>query len=108
MPTSPLPIPKSFRYGLVAALATVELAIFAMALRPQVDATYRARYIDGTSQCWPLPAYGAYTLGIVLNAVQGDVSPGLGNILVCGWLDPAQEGIWSLGRESQLRFHLAE
>ena len=108
MTESPRPIPTFLRYGPVAALAAVELAIFAMALQPRVDAVYRARYIDGTSECWPLPVSGAYSLGEVLNAVEGAVSPGLGNILVCGWLDPAQEGIWSLGRESQLRFHLVE
>ena len=95
---------KLLIYGLTAALAATELAIFSMALTPNVDATYRARYIDGTSQCWPLPVSGDYQLGSVLTASKTNPSPGLSNVLVCGWLDPEVEGVWAFGTEARLRF----
>lgn len=95
---------KLLIYGLTAALAATELAIFSMALTPNVDATYRARYIDGTSQCWPLPVSGDYQLGSVLTASKTNPSPGLSNVLVCGWLDPEAEGVWAFGSEARLRF----
>lgn len=93
-------------YGLVGCLAAIELAILYGALHPEVDATYRARYIDGTSQCWPLPVSGAYQMGATLTASKASLSPGLKNVLVCGWLDPEVEGIWAFGTEARLRFQV--
>jgi hypothetical protein len=96
--------PKLLIYGLATALAATELGILAIALTPDVDTLYRARYIDGTSQCWPLPVSGDYQLGSVLDAGKANPSPDLSNVLVCGWLDPETEGVWAFGSEARLRF----
>ncbi len=92
-------------YGAAAALALVELAILIAAINPAVSATYRARYIAGTSNCWPSDVSGAITLGERIPATSA-AGGRLASILRCGWLPPETYGTWSEGEESKLRLKL--
>ena len=97
---------KPWRYGLAAVIGVAELAMLAIAFNPTVGPTYRARYIDGTSDCWLQPVSGEYALGTKLDAsVTGDAAA-LRRLLRCGWFDPGANGTWSQGGETELRFRL--
>ena len=80
-----------------------ELAVAALALRPNVDARYRAYYIDHSSDCWPHQTDGRYALSTTLTFVRG---PGIGysRNKICGWFYTNARGTWSYGRLSLLRF----
>lgn len=103
MPASRLRITA---YTLAGLLAGFEFTVLAFALNPTVTPTYRARYIDGTSDCWEYPASGEYELGITMQATLALQSPGLRDLLRCGWLATEPSGTWTRGGETQIRFHL--
>ncbi|TIX79975.1 MAG: hypothetical protein E5V21_13295, partial [Mesorhizobium sp.] len=48
-------------YALAAVLAGSEIVILALALNPNVNADYRAYYIDRTTTCLNRDAVGSYT-----------------------------------------------
>lgn len=93
-------------YAAAAVLALVELAILAVALRPDVSETYHARYIAGTSNCWLTNVSGDIMLGERIPATR-EASGRIGEVLRCGWLPPESYGTWSDGEESKFRLKLA-
>ncbi|MGN6490005.1 MAG: hypothetical protein ACTHLT_19580 [Devosia sp.] len=102
MPTALRP---QLYYALAAMLALAELAVLAIALRPDVSDTYRARYITGSSNCWLTDVSGDVSLGERI-AATGEAGARISQLLRCGWLAPQPYGTWSTGAESKLRFQL--
>lgn len=94
------------RYGLLGLLALFEGGVLLISLNPQVSEAYHARFIAGTSTCYPLPASGMVPLGQRLSLVQNAETAGGRNILLCGWTAPDFYGVWSFGGNADLRFHL--
>ena len=94
-------------YLLVAAIACVELAILATAVRPDVHPDYRAFYIDHTTTCLNRSVPGTYRLGDTISFLPegGDQSV---QVRVCGLSWPAGDGTHSLGHSSRLRFALGK
>lgn len=87
--------------AMVVALA--ELGILILMLVPRVDPTYRAYFIDRSSDCWPHRTDAHYSLGAPLSFVNGkgtDFAPNK----ICGWFYPEAAGTWSYGSYSLLRF----
>lgn len=97
--------PPLYYYALAAMLALAELAVLAIALRPDVSDTYRARYITGTSNCWLTDVSGEVILGERVAATD-EAGAKLSQLLRCGWMAPQPYGTWSTGAESKLRFKL--
>lgn len=90
-------------YGLAALLLAAEATILAVALKPSVDSLYRAYYIDKSTDCFPLPVTGTYTLGERVSFGADGAAP-RASLARCGWRDPEQVGSWSDGDRSMLRF----
>lgn len=87
----------------VALVAAFELFAAGLILRPSVDDTYRAFFIDKTSDCWPHDTPAAYVLGTTLSFVDGKPNLFFPN-KICGWFYPNAKGTWSYGAYSLLRF----
>ena len=96
---------RLIRCGLLGLLAGFELFVGILILFPQVPEQFRAYYIDRSTDCWPFEVSGAYRLGATVSFVR-PASPGIGNLKVCGWLDPEDTGTWSIGPEARLRFRV--
>jgi hypothetical protein len=93
-------------YTLAAVLAGSEIVILALALNPNVDADYRAYYIDRTTTCLNRDAIGSYTLGQTVS-FRSDGAKQAASMKVCGWSGPAGDGTHSLGETSRLRLEIA-
>ncbi|MEO8884410.1 MAG: hypothetical protein ABI377_13510 [Devosia sp.] len=87
----------------VALVAAFELFAASLILRPNVDAAYRAYFIDKTSDCWPHDTAADYMLGTTLSFVEGKSNLFFPN-KICGWFYPNEKGTWSYGAYSLLRF----
>ncbi len=93
-------------YGVVAALALVELVIAWQAIHPHVPDDYRAYYIDHTTTCLPQAMTGAYAMGTTLNFRSG--GDDTKEMLPCGWEGPSGEGMHALGESARLRFAVTD
>lgn len=107
MPWSDIPAPYRRAawlggYALAAILAGSEIVILALALNPNVNADYRAFYIDRTTTCLNRDATGSYTLGQTVS-FRSDGAKRAASIKVCGWSGSAGDGTHSLGETSRLR-----
>ncbi|TIX60163.1 MAG: hypothetical protein E5V28_03035 [Mesorhizobium sp.] len=89
-------------YVLAAVLAGSEIVILTLALNPNVNADYRAYYIDRTTTCLNRDAVGSYTLGQTIS-FRNDGAKQAAGIKVCGWSGPVADGTHSLGETSRLR-----
>lgn len=96
---------RLWNYGLALLLAAVQVTILTAALHPTVSDTYRARYIDGTSNCWEYNVSGQIVLGTRLAAADPSKQQ-IRTVLRCGWLTPERFGTWAVGEEAKLRFKL--
>ncbi|MER9415623.1 hypothetical protein NKI95_06500 [Mesorhizobium sp. M0306] len=110
MPWSSFPEPyrrsASFGgYALAAVLAGTEIVILALALNPNVNADYRAYYIDRTTTCLNRDAVGSYTLGETVS-FRSDGAKKAAGMRVCGWSGPVADGTHSLGETSRLRLKI--
>ncbi|WP_292450193.1 hypothetical protein [Mesorhizobium sp.] len=92
-------------YTLAAVLAGSEIIILALALNPNVNADYRAYYIDRTTTCLNRDATGSYTLGQTVS-FRPDGAKQAAGIRVCGWAGPVADGTHSLGETSRLRVEI--
>lgn len=90
-------------YGAAGLVALAELAIFWLALHPNVNADYRAYFIDKTTTCLNTPIAGTYSLGDIVSFLPPGRKQALG-VRVCGWEGPAGDGTHSIGESSRLRF----
>ena len=101
-----LPRHPRLLWAAAAVVLAIELSVAGLALRPNVDALYRAYYIDHSSDCWPHETDAHYDLGTPLTFVKG---PGIGysRNKICGWFYTNPQGTWSYGRYSLLRFVFA-
>jgi hypothetical protein len=90
-------------YGVAGAIALAELAILALALRPEVHPDYRAFYIDQTTTCLPRDPGGAYALGETVAFLPGKAA--VKTLVGCGWDGPAGNGLHSVGMLSQLHLN---
>jgi hypothetical protein len=87
----------------IVLVAGFELYAASLVLRPSVDATYRAYFIDKTSDCWPHVTPASYELGKDLSFTEGAPNlffPNKG----CGWFYPNAKGTWSYGPFSTMLF----
>ncbi|GLS36611.1 hypothetical protein GCM10010869_22020 [Mesorhizobium tianshanense] len=110
MPWSDIPAPYRRAawlggYALAAILAGSEIVILALALNPNVNADYRAYYIDRTTTCLNRDATGSYTLGQTVS-FRSDGAKQAASIKVCGWSGSAGDGTHSLGETSRLRLEI--
>ena len=87
----------------VVLVAGCEAFATSLVLHPNVDATYRAYYIDKSSDCWPHVTPAAYTLGQELTFIDGPGTRFDAN-KICGWFYPNDKGTWSYGSYSLLLF----
>ncbi|MFK0692611.1 hypothetical protein ACFX5Q_31255 [Mesorhizobium sp. IMUNJ 23033] len=92
-------------YALAAVLAVSEVVILALALNPNINADYRAYYIDRTTTCLNRDAVGTYTLGQTVSFRSDGAKQAAGTI-VCGWSGPVADGTHSLGETSRLRLEI--
>ncbi|RUU45129.1 hypothetical protein EOC93_08565 [Mesorhizobium sp. M6A.T.Ce.TU.002.03.1.1] len=92
-------------YAFAAVLAGSEIVILALALNPNVNADYRAYYIDKTTTCLNRDAIGSYTLGETVS-FRSDGAKRAASIKVCGWSGSAGDGTHSLGETSRLRLEI--
>lgn len=89
-------------YGLAVVVAGFELGTLWLALHPDVDANYRAYYIDHTTTCLNRDVSGHYRLGQLISFLPpGEAARA---IRVCGFEGPAGDGTHSVGETSRLRF----
>ncbi|MET3582321.1 hypothetical protein ABID19_005380 [Mesorhizobium robiniae] len=107
MPWSSIPAPYRHAawlsgYALATVLAGSEIVILALALNPNVNADYRAYYIDRTTTCLNRDAIGGYILGQTVS-FRSDGAKQAASMKVCGWSGPAGDGTHSLGETSRLR-----
>ncbi len=93
---------RAAAYAGVAVLALGELAVFALALTPKVDAAYRAYYLDRTTTCLDRKVSGDYTLGTTVS-FRSDGADAMKEIRVCGLDGPVDDGTHSVGTSSRLR-----
>ena len=110
MPWSDIPAPYRRAaslggFALAAILAGSEIVILALALNPNVNADYRAFYIDRTTTCLNRDATGSYTLGQTVS-FRSDGAKQAASIKVCGWSGSAGDGTHSLGETSRLRLKM--
>ena len=110
MPWSDIPAPYRRAaslggYALAAVLGAAEIVILALALNPNVNADYRAFYIDRTTTCLNRDATGSYTLGQTVS-FRSDGAKQAASIKVCGWSGSAGDGTHSLGETSRLRLKM--
>ncbi|TIT20646.1 MAG: hypothetical protein E5W70_20360 [Mesorhizobium sp.] len=89
-------------YALAAVLAGTEIVILALALNPNVNADYRAYYIDRTTTCLNRDAVGSYTFGETVS-FRSDGAKKTAGMMICGWSGPVADGTHSLGETSRLR-----
>lgn len=92
-------------YMVAAVLAVSEIVILALALHPDVNADYRAYYIDRTTTCLNRDALGSYTLGQKVSFRSDGAKQAVG-MIVCGWSGPVADGTHSLGETSRLRLKI--
>ncbi|MER8866343.1 hypothetical protein NKI19_21945 [Mesorhizobium sp. M0751] len=92
-------------YALAAVLAGSEIVILTLALNPNVNADYRAYYIDRTTTCLNRDAVGSYTLGETVS-FRSDGAKKTAGMMVCGWSGPVADGTHSLGETSRLRLKI--
>ena len=90
----------------IALVASFELYAASLVLTPNVDAAYRAYYIDKASDCWSHETAATYTLGTALSFVDSKPNLFFPN-KICGWFYPNDKGTWSYGSYSLLRFKFA-
>ena len=88
----------------LAALIAFEASVLVMIATPHVSEQYRAFYIERTSDCWPAEVTGRIALGQRVWFLKADATGAARDLRVCGWIDPAGNGTWSLGTESRLLF----
>ncbi|OWK22000.1 hypothetical protein AJ88_13845 [Mesorhizobium amorphae CCBAU 01583] len=88
-----------------AVLAVSEIVILALALHPDVNADYRAYYIDRTTTCLNRDALGSYTVGQRVS-FRSDGAKLAAGMIVCGWSGPVADGTHSLGETSRLRLEI--
>lgn len=93
---------RAVAYAGAAALALGELAVLALALSPDVDAAYRAYYLDRTTTCLDRNVSGDYALGATVS-FRPDGAEAMKDIRVCGLDGPVDDGTHSVGRSSRLR-----
>ncbi|MER8840757.1 hypothetical protein [Mesorhizobium sp. M0684] len=79
--------------------------MLALALNPDVNADYRAYYIDRTTTCLNRDAVGSYTLGETVS-FRSDGAKKATGMMVCGWSGPVADGTHSLGETSRLRLDI--
>src|SRR5215475_10116069 len=92
-------------YAAAAAVALFELGVAWLSLHPNVNADYRAYYLDQTTTCLNEPATGDYVFGTEVMFRSGYeklVQP----VRVCGWEGPVGDGLHAVGESSRLRFAL--
>ena len=89
-------------YAGAAVLALGELAVFALALTPKVDAAYRAYYLDRTTTCLDGKVSGEYAIGATVS-FRPDGAEAMRKIRVCGLDGPVADGTHSVGTSSRLR-----
>ena len=92
-------------YVVAAVLAVSEIVILALALNPDVNADYRAYYIDRTTTCLNRDALGSYTVGQRVS-FRSDGAKQTAGMIVCGWSGPVADGTHSLGETSRLRMEI--
>ncbi|ESZ34515.1 hypothetical protein X731_31150 [Mesorhizobium sp. L2C054A000] len=92
-------------YALALVLAVSEIIILALALNPDVNADYRAYYIDRTTTCLNRDAVGSYTPGQTVS-FRSDGAKQAAGMMVCGWSGPVADGTHSLGETSRLRLEI--
>ncbi|ESZ23705.1 MULTISPECIES: hypothetical protein [unclassified Mesorhizobium] len=92
-------------YALALVLAVSEIIILALALDPDVNADYRAYYIDRTTTCLNRDAVGSYTPGQTVS-FRSDGAKQAAGMMVCGWSGPVADGTHSLGETSRLRLEI--
>ncbi len=93
---------RAAAYAGAAALALGELAVLALALSPDVDATYRAYYLDRTTTCLDRNVSGEYAIGTTVS-FRSDGAEVMAKIRVCGLDGPVADGTHSVGTSSRLR-----
>lgn len=91
-------------WGAFAVVAAFEAAVLVMIATPQVSADYHAYFIERSTQCWPQNVSGEIELGRELSFLKADRENGARNVLECGWNLGYDNGVWSNGPESRLRF----
>lgn len=86
----------------IGALIAFELGVFGMIAMPNVEAQYRAVYIERSSECWPREVSGAIEAGRRVSFLETDADGPSRHLLRCGWLRPEGTGTWSIGPEARL------
>ena len=94
---------RALFWAAAAVLGLAELAVLGLVLVPRADPTYRAYFIDRSSDCWPHETDAHYKLGETISFVFGK-QPEFTPNKICGWFYPGPEGTWSYGSYSLLRF----
>lgn len=96
---------REWLYGVVAAIAVFELAVFTLLFMPDVSPAYAAFYLDKSTTCLDrtvpadLPADGVVSF-------RPEGRDAAMRIRVCGWSGPAGDGTHSVGEQSRLRMKL--
>ncbi|MEO6396298.1 MAG: hypothetical protein ABIO40_10365 [Devosia sp.] len=94
------PPPRIWHVVFIALFGAFELVVFWLALNPNVDAGYRAYYIDRTASCFPREdslATGSYLLGEPVSFVPGRNGHDGDTLRWCGFIAPDKQGIRSFG-----------
>jgi hypothetical protein len=99
----PRRLPPALLWAIAAVVVAAELGAASLVLRPNVDPVYRAYYIDQTSDCWPHQTDGDYAPGTELAFSSGQRAMA-DKVKICGWFYPIDDGTWSHGAYSRLRF----
>lgn len=86
----------------IGALVAFELVVLGMIAMPNVEAQYRAVYIERKSECWPREVSGAVEAGRHVSFLEADAEGPSRHLLRCGWLRPEGTGTWSIGPEARL------
>ncbi len=97
---------KGLMLGAIGAIVAFEIAVVAMMLAPQVEAQYRAVFIDRSSDCWPHPVSGVIEPNQMVSFFTTEADSPATHVLRCGWLAPEATGTWSLGTEARLLLSL--
>jgi hypothetical protein len=100
-----LPVPNRLLYALVALVALAELAIFILALTPDVHPVYRAYFIDRTTTCLERRVSGAYVLGQTIS-FRPDGGKAAQDVKACGLSGPVGDGTHSIGTSSRLKLDI--
>lgn len=98
-------MPRNFVPAVVlAVLIAFEAAVLVMIATPNVSETYRAYFIERSTDCWPREVSGEIDLGERVWFLKADARAGARNLTVCGWMPAAGSGTWSIGPQARLRF----